>query len=271
MRDRVDSPDYTLNEFKNDENFWMKWGGKLLAETDNLTAVPMWLEAYHKKLGEGASEADAIFYADTLIDRAIGSGRKIDTASIMRGNATTRLITMFGTFMNTQFNSWKREFGIALRDRDAIRLFTTAAARWLLFSISGLLIAFDLPDQDDDKWVNRWASEILAYPVRLFPVVGNLAAVAINRSIGGSSFGVRLSPVESMGETAVQALLAPVGYTQGKKTEADVAESIMSAAAFLRPYPDQFNHWFWNAYDILFNDMEPESGDLLKRRPRRER
>ncbi|MCX7781776.1 MAG: hypothetical protein N2491_12880 [Negativicutes bacterium] len=271
MRDRVDSPDYTLNEFRNDENFWLKWGGKLLAETDNLTAVPMWLEAYHKKLGEGANEADAIFYADTLIDRAIGSGRKIDTASIMRGNATTRLITMFGTFMNTQFNSWKREFGIALRDRDAIRLFTTAAARWLLFSIAGLLLSFDLPDEDDEKWVNRWASEILAYPVRLFPIVGNIAAVAINRSIGGSSFGVRLLPVEAMGETAVQAILAPVGYIQDKKTGADVAEAIMSAAAFIKPYPDQFNHWFWNAYDILFNDMEPEMRDLIRRRPRKER
>lgn len=271
MRDRVDAPDYTLNEFHNDENFWMKWGGKLLAETDNLTAVPVWLEAYHKKVGEGANESDAVFYADTLIDRAIGSGRKIDTASIMRGNATTRLITMFGTFMNTQFNSWKREFGIALRDRDAIRLLTTAAARWLLFSIAGLLLSFDLPDPGDDKWLKKWASEILAYPVRLFPVVGNIAAVALNRSIGAPTFGVRLSPIESQVDAAVNLIGAPISYIQGKKTGADMAESIMSAAAFAVPFPDQFNHWFWNAYDLLFNDMEPEAGDLLKRRPRKER
>ena len=272
MRDKVETPDFILNEFHGDkQNMWVNWGAKLLAETDNLTVIPMWLEAYHKKLSQGESDADAVLYADTLVDRTTGSSRKIDTASFLRGNSVTRLITMFGTFMNTQYNAWAREFGIALRDKDAKRLMTFAASHWLLFSVASMLLAGQWPDEENDKWVKKWASEILTYPVRLLPLVGNAAATALNYSIGAPTFGFRLSPIESQIDAVTSPFRTLPGLIEGKRTGADMAESIMSAAAFAVPYPDQFNHWFWNAYDILFNDMEPEAGDLMKRRPRKER
>jgi hypothetical protein len=40
----------------------------------------------------------------------------------------------------------------------------------------------------------------------------------------------------------------------------------MAAAAFALKYPDQFNDWFWTAYDVLSGDMEFEFGDLVRKK-----
>jgi len=88
MRDRVKSPDFALTELRDktrgESNKSIEWGAALLAETDNLTAIPAWMGAYNKQINEGKTEYEAIRFADTVIDRAIGSGRKIDTASLFR-------------------------------------------------------------------------------------------------------------------------------------------------------------------------------------------
>lgn len=272
MRDRIDAPDFTLNEFNNTkENYWLKWGGRLLAETDNLTCIPVWIEAYNKKIASGSKETEAILFADTLVERSIGSGRKIDTASLLRGNSASRLLTMFGSFMNTQYNAWVREKGIFLRDKDVVRLTTFVGAKFLLFSIAGLLLAGNVPDDNDDKWVKEWSSEILSYPVRMIPIFGTISGVALNNIIGANSFGFRLSPVESAGDALVEALKKTKGVYDGKNEVFDLAETGTKLASYAYGYPQQFNRWFWNGYDILFNDMDPEAIDLMRRRPKKER
>lgn len=272
MRDRVDTPDFTLNELKDaKENYWLKWGGRLLAETDNLTCIPVWIEAYNKKIASGSKETEAILFADTLVERSIGSGRKIDTASLLRGNQTSRLLTMFGSFMNTQYNAWVREKGIFLRDKDVVRLTTFVGAKFLLFSIAGLLLAGNVPDDSDDKWVKEWSSEILSYPVRMIPIFGTISGVALNNIIGANSFGFRLSPIESAGDAFVEALKKTKGVYEGKNELFDLAETGTKLASYAYGYPQQFNRWFWNGYDILFNDMDPEAIDLMRRRPKKER
>ena len=275
MRDRMETPDFIMNEFHGDkENFWTKWGGRILAETDNLTCIPAWLEAYHKKIREGANEHDAVMFADTLIERSVGSGRKIDTAPLLRGDPVSRTLTMFGSFMNTQYNAWERELGIAFRDKNpaaAGRLITMVGARILLFSIASMLLAGEFPDSEDDEWMKEWASEILTYPIKLFPILGNVGAVAMNYLIGAKTMGVRMSPIESMGDTLTRVASTGKGVIEGRKDSADFIEAGSNVASYFVPYPQQFNKWFWNAYDILANDMDPELQDIYKRRPARER
>lgn len=275
MRDRMETPDFIMNEFHGDkENFWTKWGGRILAETDNLTCIPAWLEAYHKKTREGANEHDAVMFADTLIERSVGSGRKIDTAPLLRGDPVSRTLTMFGSFMNTQYNAWERELGIAFRDKNpaaAGRLITMVGARILLFSIASMLLAGEFPDSEDNEWMKEWASEILTYPIKLFPILGNVGAVAMDYLIGAKTMGVRMSPIESMGDTLTRVASTGKGVIEGRKDSADFIEAGSNVASYFAPYPQQFNKWFWNAYDILVNDMEPELQDVYKRRPKRER
>jgi hypothetical protein len=272
MRDKSETPDFILHEFHDDKaSVWTKWGGQVLAETDNLTNIPMWFEAYTKKSNEGASDKDAILFADTLIDRTAGSSRKIDTASIMRGNSVSRLFTMFGTFMNTQYNTWAREFGITLRDRDVTRLTAAVASRFLLFSVVSLLLSGEWPDEEDDKWVSKWANEVITYPVKMFPLVGNVAATALGYLSGTQNFGFRLSPVEGQLETVIRTFTTLKGFGEGTKDFKDLAEATTKTAAFLTPFPSQFNSWFWNGYDILFEDMGPHFTDVIKRRPKNDR
>lgn len=275
MRDKLQTPDFSLTEFQREmqgeESKVVKWGSMLLAETDNLTNIPMWLEAYHKQITAGAAEGEAIRYADTLIDRTTGSGRKIDTAPLLRGNAVTRLFTMFQTFMNTQYNAWAREYGIYMKERDVMRLTAFAASRWWLFATASLLLSGGAPDGDDDKYAQQWAYEILSYPLNLVPIAGSAASTALAYTMGVQSFGYRMVSVESQVEKLTKVFSTARGVIDGKRKPQDLAEGVTSSAAFVVPYPDQFNRWFWNAFDIVFNDMDPETRDLMRRRPRKER
>lgn len=275
MRDKLETPDFSLSEFqkqmKGEESKIVRWGSMLMAETDNLTNVPMWMEAYHKKIDAGVSEYEAVRFADTLIDRATGSGRKIDTAPLLRGNAVTRLFTMFQTFMNTQYNAWSREYGIYMKEKDAARLTAFVASRWWMFAAASLLLGGGAPDKDDDDFVAKWAYEMLAYPINLVPVVGSAASTALAYTLGVQSFGYRMVSVESQVDKLTKVFSTARGVIEGKRTPQDLAEGLSSSAAFVVPYPDQFNKWFWNGVDVLFNDVAPEGGDLVRRRPRKER
>lgn len=275
MRDRLRAPDFLLNEFldkaQGKDNALTRWGAAILSETDNLTAIPVWTEAYQKHIDAGKSEYEAVRFADTVVDRAIGSGRKIDTAPLMRGTGVQRLLTMFQTFFNTQYNAWSREYNIFLEEKDVLRLTTFVATRWWLFVMVSAFLGGDAPDSDDDKWAQKWAKEILGYPLRLFPIVGDAMMPALDKVLGTRNYGYRMTPAETTIQIPAKILGGISDVAEGKRDLVDVLETAAAAAAILRPYPDQFNDWFFNAYDILVNDMEPKPADVLKRRPRSER
>lgn len=231
----------------------------------------MWMDAYEKKIAAGESEANAVRFADTLIDRTTGSGRKIDTAPILRGNAAMRILTMYQTFMNTQLNSWIRERGIFLEEKDYARLGAAIGARFLLFSIASVFLSGDEPDDDSDKYWTEWANKVLSYPMQLIPLAGSVGTTAMGYMLGVQTFGYKLSPVQTSIERLTKVFAPIPAVIDGRKGPEALAEATTSAASFLVPYPDQFNRWFWNAFDIVFNDMEPTKGDLIRRRPSKER
>lgn len=275
MRDKMETPDFILHEFQNqmkgDESKIVKWGSMLLAETDNLTNIPMWREAYEKKLAAGESEENAIRFADTLIDRTTGSGRKIDTAPLLRGNSMMRLLTMYQTFMNTQLNGWIREFGITIQEKDYTRLAVAVGARFLLFTLASIYLSGDDPEKDDEKYWVEWANKILSYPMQLIPIAGSLSSTAMGYLLGAQSFGYRLSPIEGQLERISKVFGTVPAVLDGRKPPQALAEAATAAASFIRPYPDQFNRWFWNAFDMVFNDMDPARADFIRRRPKKER
>ena len=277
MRDKLETPDFILHELRDkvtgEQSKVVKFGTMLLAETDNLANIPMWLEAYHKKINEGATEHEAVRFADTLIDRTTGSGRKIDTALILRGNAVIRTLTMFQSFMNTQLNAWIREYKIFVAEKDVPRLLAFVASRWWLFVAASMWLGGDWPDEDKDgdKWLAKWVSEVLGYPLRLFPIVGEVAAIALDHVLGVKTFGYRMSPIQGIIEAGHRTVGTTIKWVKGDKETKDLLEAASTFGAFLVPYPDQFNDWFWNAYDILNEGMEPQFTDLIKRRPLEER
>jgi hypothetical protein len=228
------------------------------------------MQAYQKKIDAGATDHDAVMYADTLIDRTTGSGRKIDVPRILRGNTVERTLTMYKTFMLTQYNAWALEHQIFLKEKDITRVITQVAAKWWLFTLSSMLLSGKLIGDDDDL-AEKVIAEIIGYPAGFFPILGDMVNIGVKQALGVKSFDFRASPLEGVATDALKIIPDTVKAIQGKKDAAEALETMSKSAAYVRGYPDQFNDWFWNAYDILVNDMDMEARDLIRRRAKRER
>ena len=292
MRDKLENPDYSLREMHGAlkmQNPFMEnsqpviqevginlavthekvvdFGSRILAFADQLTDIPMWLGAYNKGIKLGKSEQDAARMADTVIERTTGSGRTMDTAPLQRGAPVERIMAMFMTFMNTQYNRWAMEYNIALKEKDAMRLMSFVATKYLLFGFVSALASFKWPDEDDDPW--KWfAKEVLAWPVGMFPVMGSMFKVTLDNALGYRSYGFQLSPAER----GLQDILRLVeGVGNDNKSLRENTEMGMQVAAFLFRYPDQINDWLNNAYDIATGETEFQGTDIVRRRPKKDR
>lgn len=290
MRDKMNDPDYTLRELHDSQNRYLadktdgssvvkayditqdrvtKFGSNILAFSDQLTDIPMWQGAYYKALADGKTDAQAVRLADTVIERSTGSGRTIDTAAMQRSGPAAKLLTMFMTFLNTQYNRWATESGIFMKDKDVLRVLSFVASQYLMFGILSAIGSFKLPKDDEDP-LKFFAKEVLAWPMSMIPVGGSGAKYVLDGYLGFKTFGYAISPVERNIQDFLK-LAGDVGkVAQGKKEMGDLAEPTMATMAFLFGYPDQFNDWFWNAHDIM-NGMKPTPEDLVRRRPKKER
>lgn len=280
MRDRRKNPDYSLNDLQRQMFDFDKgksvseFGIGLLSGSDDLIAVPMWKQAYEKKLAETGDSKQSAYYADSLIKAVNGSGRKYDVAPIMRSKSVLdKIFTSFYSFMNTEFNRWVRETGILTQDIENVpRFIGFAASRMVVFTIMSDLLAGKGPKDDDDT-VAYWAGKIATYPLQLLPVVRDVAPLVINSTLGLDTYGYRspLALTELENITKAGSKIGSYFYGEGRTTEQDVTESLAKVASYGTGYPDQFNAWFFNLYDYYINGMEPELEDIMKRRNKKER
>ena len=284
MKERSLVPDITLRDIQGMDNLskaerlTMEWGAKFLTATDNLTARPVWAQAYSKKINEGATEKEAVDFADMVIRRTLGSSRISDVSSIQRGNSIFKLFTMFQGFFNTQYNQWERQYQITKKywhqgkKADAIGEITSfVAAKWFVMCAINLMLAGENPfDDDEDEW-NKLVKEVIHYPISMLGPVGTAANATIDNLLGFKNYGYRITAADS----AIQTFFRTSGKINKAITEGAEAEEVLEPATTLGSYylgiPGQINKLFWNAYDILFNDMDPRFTDLLKRRPQKER
>jgi len=294
MRDKMENPDFSLRELhglgvqdnvlsrsQNDtlmnvgtniaitHEKVLNFASDLLAWTDQITDVPMWLGAYGKALAEGKSENDAIRFADTVIERSTGTGRKIDTTLLQRGSPTARLFTMFMTFMNTQYNRWASEFGILAKEKDIMRFLKFAGIRYLMFGLMSAAVS-NWPD-DDESWGEWFIKDVLEWPLGMYPVGGKLVQATIDSALGFKTYGFQVTPIQRQLENISKMVPTTVKAIKGEKPISEALETDATAMAFLFKYPDQFNDWFWNAYDIAMGEMQARPSDLMRRRPRNER
>jgi len=278
MRDRRNTPDYTLNDLhKNvfrEGNPVSEFGMGLLAGTDDLIAIPMWKQAYGKELGRSGDQKAAAQYADDLIRKVNGSGRKYDVSGIMRSKSEyVKALTSFMGFMNVEYNRWVKETGMVMQSGYNIpRYVGFIASRVIVFQILSNLLSDKTPDDKEDPaaWV---IGNALSYPTTMFPLARDVAPLVIDKALGLQSYGYRppiaFNSLENLYNLGNKTTAYMSG--KGKTTGQDVAESFTKTAAYGLGAPDQFNAWFWNAYDIMSNGMDPDFEDIMKRRPKKER
>lgn len=285
MKERSTVPDISMRDIKDEgrklnpvEKITVEFGTNVLVATDNISAIPVWLQAYQKKINAGASEQDAVLFADTVIRRTLGSSRITDVAPIQRGSALMKLFTTFQGFFNTQFNQWQREFGIFGREWSAgrkaeasKRIVAFAAAKYFMFCLLNLAFALEPPfEEDDDEWV-KYSKELLQYPMSLLGPAGQVANALVSYMVRMRTYGYRMTAVQGSFDQMFRTGAKLGKVIQGKAEPEEAVEPLANLGGLVAGVPAQFNKLFFNAYDIVVNDMEPQWGDIYRRRPKKER
>lgn len=277
MKERSVLPDISLRDMKEMESLnpiekkAVEFGTRLLVATDNLSAIPVWMQAYGKKIRAGAGEAEAVDFANTVIRRTLGSSRVTEVAPLLRGGPMLKLFTTFQGFFNTQYNQWAREYNIFLKEKDIMRLTSFVGAKFVMFAFINLMLSAEDPFEEDKDEYKKISKELLTYPMSLAGPAGKVGNAIWSRALGMQTYGYRM--------TAVQGTIEQMERAAGKvqkvyQDKADYDELVEPTATFVGTalgVPAQLNKLFFNGYDILFNDMEPEVGDIFRRRPKKER
>lgn len=259
-----------------------KLGARMLEVTDNITAVPVWLQAYHKQLNMGKSQQEAIDFADTVIRRTLGSNRLQDVASIMRGGQMYKLFTAFQSFFNTQFNQWYREANIVSKSikqgeyKEAfMRAFSFALSKWLLACLANVIIgsaSFIKPFEKDEKDWREINKELITYPISMTGgPAGQVAMYGVQSLLGMQSYGYRLSIIENTVQKVGSFLYKANSVAQGKKEANELIEPAAEIISIAYGIPLQFVRTGGNFFNIAFDDMSFELEDIMNRRRKSER
>lgn len=277
MKERSVLPDISLRDMKEMESLnpiekkAVEFGTRLLVATDNLSAIPVWMQAYGKKIRAGAGEAEAVDFANTVIRRTLGSSRVTEVAPLLRGGPMLKLFTTFQGFFNTQYNQWAREYNIFLKEKDIMRLTSFVGAKFVMFAFINLMLSAEDPFEEDKDEYQKISKELLTYPMSLAGPVGQVGNAIWSRALGMQAYGYRMTAVQGTIEQMERAAGKVQKVYQGKSDYDELVEPTATFVGTALGVPAQLNKLFFNGYDILFNGMEPEVGDIFRRRPKKER
>ena len=277
MKERSVLPDISLRDMKEMEGLnpiekkAVEFGTRLLVATDNLSAIPVWMQAYGKKIRAGAGEAEAVDFANTVIRRTLGSSRVTEVAPLLRGGPMLKLFTTFQGFFNTQYNQWAREYNIFLKEKDIMRLTSFVGAKFVMFAFINLMLSAEDPFEEDKDEYQKISKELLTYPMSLAGPVGQVGNAIWSRALGMQTYGYRMTAVQGTIEQMERAAGKVQKVYQGKADYDELVEPTATFVGTALGVPAQLNKLFFNGYDILFNGMEPEVGDIFRRRPKKER
>lgn len=277
MKERSVLPDISLRDMKEMESLnpiekkAVEFGTRLLVATDNLSAIPVWMQAYGKKIRAGAGEAEAVDFANTVIRRTLGSSRVTEIAPLLRGGPMLKLFTTFQGFFNTQYNQWAREYNIFLKEKDIMRLTSFVGAKFVMFAFINLMLSAEDPFEEDKDEYQKISKELLTYPMSLAGPVGQVGNAIWSRALGMQTYGYRMTAVQGTIEQMERAAGKVQKVYQGKADYDELVEPTATFVGTALGVPAQLNKLFFNGYDILFNGMEPEVGDIFRRRPKKER
>lgn len=285
MAERFKGTDFTTRELMEKNKFdgvtkkVLEWSNMSMAFTDGLTAMPIWYGAYTRQMNTGKTQQEAIDYADSIIRKTMGSTRATDVSSMVRAKGATKIFFMFQTFFNTQFNQWYTTFKhqeLNLSDKEykkiAKEVSSFVFAKWATFTLFSLLLAGENPfvDDDDDDY-NDFLSELFSYPFTLGGPIGQGVNFGVRRMFDMQTFPYRISPIESSLNTVFTSTSTIGKVVRGEKENEELVEPVVNLALLAKGLPSQLSKWFFNAWDILYNDMDPRVDDLFRRRPKRER
>lgn len=257
-----------LNKLKDKDNLYTKaqaLGFAHIAFIDmNMVAIPTWLGAYKKAQSQGMEEADAIAYAEKVVRKSQGSGRKKDLAAIQRGGALNKFVTTFYTPSGVFFNQqWK-----AAQDIKAGNWGKAMAPTFYFLVLTSIMNAIregDYPEDDDEDDLDlqdyvEWAGRNIAFESVYGIPYARDAANAGERILRGEYAEFGNTPLTSVINAIVQGgIVGWKGIVEEEELEGKDLAKIVNAIGFGVGLPsNQPGKTGGFAYDVYTGRVEPE-------------
>jgi hypothetical protein len=172
-------PGQAMQWFK-DHAFWVA------EKIDEVNTTIIWYSAYRQaSLHDGRAEAEAVAFADNVLQQTLPSFNNIDKAAIQRDQGLLGATVAFYGFMNLLYNTQRRILQPALTGKadSQAKAITVATGQMLaLVAVQGLLAEMlvgrgpEPGDGDDDgeRWLNWAIRKGLMAPITWLPFVGGM-------------------------------------------------------------------------------------------------
>jgi hypothetical protein len=229
----------------------------------NMVAIPTWLGGYHKALGQGLSEDEAVHYAEKMVRLSQSSGRKKDLSAIQRGNAGQKFISMFYTPSSVFFNQqWEGAQHLKAGNWSK----ALAPTFWFLTmtTIAEAMMGGDWPEDDDEdglggldiaEWVGR---NLLFGAFYGIPVARDIANTT-ERKMRGEYAEYGTTPLSFAAQTISRGVSATKKMIDGEETEGKDVKAQASAVGFLFGLPgNQVGRTAGFIKDVYDGKVEPD-------------
>ena len=179
-----------LNEVANSVNgsdgiirryaYWMMMRMQQIVDTI------VWHGAMMKAQDAGMAQEDAVQVADQAVLDTQGGGQEKDLSALERGGATTKLFTVFYSYMNTALNMGA---ATAMTERNKGKMAAHLLLQWVVpTALTALFKSLLTPGDDDDDLAKKLAKEQISFMLGMF-VGGRELAQMGDIATGGKFYG----------------------------------------------------------------------------------
>lgn len=235
---------------------------------DNVT----WMAAFDQHTQAGYNEVDAISYADSVVRVTQGSTSAKDISSIEAGSAPAKLFLMFYSYFNNISNLVGTEATNIIRKsgwKGAPQLFymymMIGAIPFFTAEFMVKALRDDLPDDEDgdgllDEYLSWFALSNARGVMASVPYFGQAGNALLNRhNDQPMDDRISISPVVSMGETAVR-FLDQTLFDDGYNDESRMVRDALTTFGFMTGLPlGQIGKPAGYLADIHEGDSDPDN------------
>lgn len=179
-----------LNEVANSVNgsdgiirryaYWMMMRMQQIVDTI------VWHGAMMKAQDAGMAQEDVVQVADQTVLDTQGGGQAKDLSALERGGATTKLFTVFYSYMNTALNMGA---ATAMTERNKGKMAAHLLLQWVVpTALTALFKSLLTPGDDDDDLAKKLAKEQISFMLGMF-VGGRELAQMGDIATGGKFYG----------------------------------------------------------------------------------
>lgn len=279
MADRVNTMDRDMREVtKNLEGkanpivrFTKNESFRVIAETDLMLAMPLWLTEYKRVFQEGVTskadvetiERNAVAAGDKAVRRIFGSGEIHDLSKVQKGNELEKMLTMFYSYFNVVFNALSRKNRTGSR-YDLARSFLY----WIvLTSVGESLIRSAINGDDEDKLLKKMGKNVISQSLGMVPVARDVFVGALDLMFNDKSYsGAKVSSIYDGFTRFTKA--AKTGYKlandEGNKDWLDLMQESVKASNAFTGISDTATDALFTTMRYIETDFDAEIGDYLK-------